>query len=130
MKTLLILTSVIESVTGLIFLISPPLLVSILLGLSVDSAVDLLLGRVAGAALLSLGVTCWLAHNDEKSVTTRGLTAAILLYNIIVTMLLVYAGLGVHLSGAGLWPTVLIHIAMAIWCIVVLWKMKKIPPIA
>lgn len=126
MKTLLIVTSLIESVTGLIFLILPSLLVSILLGLSVDSAVDLLLGRVVGAALLSLGVTCWLAHNDEKSVTTKGLTAAMLLYNIIVAILLAYAGLRVHLSGAGLWPTVLIHIAMAVWCIIVLWKMKKV----
>jgi len=125
MKTLLIFTAVVESLTGLIFLILPSLLVSILLGLSVDSPVDLLLGRVAGAALLALGVTCWLAHNDEKSGAAKGLTTAMLLYNIVVTTLLIYAGLGAHLAGAGLWPAVLIHIAMAAWCIIVLFKIKK-----
>jgi hypothetical protein len=123
MKTLLIVTSIIESVTGLIFLILPSLLVSILLGSCTDSAADLLVGRVAGAALLSLGVTCWLARNDEKSVTTKGLMVAMLLYNVIATMLLAYAALGAHLSGVGLWPTVLIHIAMAVWCSLVLLEM-------
>jgi hypothetical protein len=127
MKTLLIVTSVIESVIGLIFLISPPLPVLILLGLSVDSTVDLLLGRVAGAALLSVGIACWFARIDEKSGTTKGLVNAVLLYNIIVTMLLAYAGLSAHLLGAGLWPAVFVHIAMTIWCLLVLWKMRKIP---
>jgi len=120
MKTLLIITAVIESFTGLVFLILPSLLVSILLGLSVAGAVDLLLGRVAGAALLCLGITCWLAHNDEKSRAVKGLVTAMLLYNIIVTTLLAYAGLCAHLSGAGLWPAVLIHITMAVWCSIVL----------
>ena len=106
------------------------MLVSILLGVSVASAVELLLARVAGAALLSLGVACWLMRNEEKSEATKGLTAAVLLYNIIVTMLLAYAGLGAHLSGAGLWPAVFIHIVLTIWCLLVLWRMKEILPVA
>jgi hypothetical protein len=120
MKTLLIVTAVIESFTGLVFLILPSLLVSILLGLSVTGTVDLLLGRVAGAALLSLGIACWLARNDGKSRAVKGLVTAMLLYNIIATSLLAYAGLGAHLSGAGLWPAVLVHLVMAVWCSIVL----------
>ena len=31
--------------------------------------------------------------------------------------LLVYAGMGLTLSSVALWPTVLIHVAMAAWCV-------------
>jgi hypothetical protein len=117
MKTLLIVTAVIESATGLMFLISPSLPVSLLLGSSIDGSVGVLLGRIAGAALLSLGVACWFALKDEKSHTAKGLVAAMLLYNITAATLLAYGGLGAHLSGAGLWPAVILHIAMGVWCI-------------
>jgi hypothetical protein len=34
-----------------------------------------------------------------------------------VKNLLVYAGMGLKLSSVALWPTVLIHAAMAVWCV-------------
>jgi hypothetical protein len=117
MKKLLIVTALIESGTGILFLISPSLLVSILFDSSVDSTVGLLLGRLAGAAILALSVACWLARNDEKSRAAIGIAAAMLLYNIAAIVLLAYAGLSVHLSGVGLWPAVLIHVVLAAWCI-------------
>jgi hypothetical protein len=39
------------------------------------------------------------------------------LYNAGIFTVLVYAGLGSGLVGIGLWPTVLVHAAMTLWCV-------------
>ena len=117
MKILLVVTAVIEAATGLALLGLPSLVVSLLLGALFDTPSALVVARVAGAALLSLGLACWLARNDEKSRATVGVVTAMLLYNIAAVSVLTYAGLGVRLSGIGLWPAVLLHTALAAWCI-------------
>lgn len=71
------------------------------------------LARATGVALLSLGVAYGLARNDARSCAARGLVAAMLLYNAGLAALLAYARLGYGLSGAGLWPSVLLHLALA-----------------
>jgi Ca2+/Na+ antiporter len=117
MKKLFILTAFIESVTGLILLISPSFLIFILLGVSPDSADGSLLGRIAGAALLSIGIACWLARKDEKSGAAKGIASAVLLYNIVAASLLSYAGLSSSQSKLSLWFVVLVHLLLAIWLI-------------
>src|SRR5205085_12505746 len=86
-------------------------------GSSIGSAVGLLIARVAGAALISIGIACWLAHTDEKSKAAKGLAAALLFYNATVTLLLAYSVFSIHMSGVGIWPAVVLHFAMAGWCI-------------
>jgi heme A synthase len=71
---------------------------------------------VAGVALLALWVACWLARHDGQSRAARGLVGAMVLDNAAVVVLLVYAGIGSGLSGIGLWPVVLVHAAMTVWC--------------
>ena len=53
MKTLLIVTALLEAVTGLALSLSPALPVSLLLGAVLDTPGGLTVARVAGAALLS-----------------------------------------------------------------------------
>lgn len=117
MKSLLIVTALVEAATGLALLLSPSLPVSLLLGSSLDAPAALTVGRVAGAALLALGVACWLARDDVESHAAQGLVAAMLLYNIAAVLLLASAGIGSGLRGVGLWPAVVLHAALAIWCI-------------
>jgi hypothetical protein len=115
-RTLLVTTAVIEVAAGLALALAPSVAASILLGSSLDTLPALIVGRVAGAALLSLGAACWLARNDQPGGAVTALVAAMWLYNTIVALLLIYAGV-MGLRGLGLWPAALVHAAMAIWCV-------------
>jgi len=116
-KKLLIVTALLETATGLALLLSPSLVAAVLLGASLDAPAALVVGRMAGAALLSLGGACWLARNDGPSRALRGLVAAMLLYNLAAVAVLANAGAGVRLVGVLMWPAVALHSALAVWCI-------------
>ena len=116
MKRFLTLTAIIEAATGLALIAVPAIVVRLLLGAEISGA-SIPLGRVAGAALLALGVACWLARDDRQSRTARGLVVAMLMYNIVATAVLGFAGIGLGLHGVALWPAVVLHAAMAVWCV-------------
>ena len=118
MNRLLTLTAIIEAATGLALLIMPSFVVRLLLGSPLETFDAVTLGRVAGAALLALGVACWLARNDTQSRAATGLIVAMLLYNLVVAIVLGAAGVSPHPSGIALWPAVALHAAMFGWCIV------------
>ncbi len=121
MSALLIVTAVIEAVTGLALLLSPSVPVSLLLGSSLDTPTELVIARLAGAALLALGVACWLAHDEEQVPAAVRLIAAMWLYNAAAVALLAHAGLALGLFGIALWPAVLLHLTLGIWCTACLW---------
>lgn len=117
MKILLVVSAWLEVLTGLALIVSPAPPVMLLAGVALDTTGGLLVARVAGAALLALGLACWLARNDRPSRAARGIVAAMFLYNVAAVAVLVYAGLGLKLSAIGLWPAVLLHLALAVWCL-------------
>lgn len=112
MKKLLTVTAIIEAATGVGLLIVPAMYVQILLGGTLDTPAALTVGRVGGAALLTVGVACWLSRENGRS-----LVAAMLLYNVVVVGILVYAALALALAGLGLWPAIAFHVAFAFWCL-------------
>ena len=116
MSRLLTLTAIIEAATGLALIAVPVIVVRLLLGAEISGA-SIPLGRVAGAALLALGVACWLARDDTQSRAATGLVVAMLMYNIAATAVLAFAGIGLGLHGVALWPAVVLHAAMAVWCV-------------
>ncbi len=116
-KALLTVTAALEAPIGVVLLWRPSVPVRLLLGASLETAGAITIARVAGTALLALGSACWFARGDGPSRAARGLIAAMLLYNVAVVALLVHARLGLGSSGIGLWPAVILHIAMAGWCV-------------
>ena len=116
-RKLLIVTALVEVATGLMLLVSPTLVVAFLLEASLDAPAALVVARMAGAAVLSLGVACWLARDDGPSRAWRGLVAAMLLYNTVAVAILASAGTGARLVGVLTWPAVVLHAALAVWCI-------------
>jgi len=125
MKRLLIVTAIIELGAGLALLCCPSAAVAILLGSPLDTPATLTLGRVAGAALLALGVACWLASGDAQSRAARGLVAAMLLYNLAAVALFAVAGSGPGRVGVALWPAAILHAALGGWCI---WCVRPLNP--
>ena len=116
-RTLLIVTALLEAATGFALTASPSLLVSLLIGSPLDTRPGSVVGRLAGIARLTLGSVCWRARNDQQNGVSAGPIAAMLFYNVAVAILLAYARLGLGLSGIGLWPTVALHAVLAAWCI-------------
>jgi hypothetical protein len=116
-KSLLIVTAVFEAATGIALLALPAVPVGLLLGASLGTAGGLAVARVTGAAMLSLGLACWLASNDGRTRPGRGVITAMLVYNTAVVAVLAHASLGLGLAGIGLWPAAGIHTVLAVWCV-------------
>lgn len=105
-------SALLGAATGIALMVAPAPPVKLLVGAALDTTGGLIVARVAGAALLALGLGCLLA----RSQAARGLVAAMLFYNLAALAVLIYAGLGLKLSGVGLWPAVLLHLTLAVWC--------------
>jgi hypothetical protein len=111
-------TAVIEMGAGLALLSFPSAALYLLLGAPLQAANVLTLARIGGAALLTLGVAFWLARGDTRSRAARGLIAAMIVYNFGVDLILGTAGIRSQSVGLALWPAVVLHAAMGIWCYV------------
>jgi hypothetical protein len=119
-KPLLSTMGAAEAATGLALAVAPSLLVELLLGAAPGVAAGIIVSRVTGVAMVALGVACWLARHDAAGPAAKGLVASMLIYNAAVVAILVLAWTTQGLSGVALWPVVLAHAALAVWCFVVL----------
>lgn len=124
MKLLLLVTAVLEAGVGAALLGFPAGCVQMLLGAPLGESAAVTLGRVAGTALLALGVANWFARYDEQSLATRGLVGAMVIYNLGATLILGAAGILSQSAGILLWPGVMLHAVMAAWCIGCLLKSR------
>jgi hypothetical protein len=122
---LLIVSAILEVGAGLALLVLPAVPLALLLGGNLPAPETLLAGRVAGAALLALGVAGWLARADGQGPALHGLLIGFLIYDGAAAALLGYAGLVLNLVGIMLWPAVVLHTALAIWCVLVLWAKPR-----
>jgi len=98
------LCAVVEALTGLGLLLLPQLLVKLLLNADV-AGIGLIISRVCGIGVLSLGVACW-----------PGVQAlhGILLYNVAVTAYLTYLAVGGEYRGVLLVPVVILHSVLTV----------------
>jgi hypothetical protein len=116
-RHLLVVTAFVEAGAGLALLWSPPLVADLLLGARLDAPAALIVARIAGAALLSLAIACWLARDDGSSRGARGVVLAMLLYNSAAGAVLANAAASVGLVGVLMWPAVALHAVLALWCV-------------
>jgi len=98
MKKLLALAAVGEAATGVALLTVPSLVGRLLLGVEL-TGVALPVARVAGIALIALGVACWPGPP----------LVGMLTYSTLVTLYLAYLGIGGVWVGSLLWPAVVVH---------------------
>jgi hypothetical protein len=103
MKKALIFAAVGEAATGLALLIVPSLVGQLLLGEEL-TGVAIPVARVAGIALIALGIACWPGPP----------LAGMLIYSAVVTLYLAYLGSAGGLTGVLLWPAVAFHAVLSI----------------
>jgi hypothetical protein len=120
LKTLLLVKAVVEGLAGLLLLLFPSQAVSLLVGTPLEGPSGYVLGRVAAASLLALGIACWVARDESKSRTAAGLIVALVLYDAIVVVLLLYERLVAGNSGLILWPAVALHLGLGAWSVLCL----------
>ena len=85
--------------------------VKLLIGVDISGAA-VALSRVAGVALLALGLASWLARGHAASALTTA--SAMLLYNCGVAAVLAMSGVS-GMIGVLLWPAMTLHAGMAVW---------------
>ena len=119
-KLFLLITAFVEAATGLCLLFLPAVLFAILLGLKHITVETIFVGRIAGAALLAIGVASWMARADSLTPAQLGLLTGILIYDAAASMLLAFAGAVLKMNGVLLWPAVGLHAVLAVWCFICL----------
>jgi hypothetical protein len=119
LKLLLLATALVEIGTGVALLVAPAWVTKLLLGEGLSSPQSLVLGQITGAALVSIGVACWLASSREPG-GQRGMVGSLLIYNLAVPVLLIHAAVAYGTRGIALWPAGVLHTTLAIWCVLCL----------
>ena len=120
-RNILAFASVVEAGTGLVLMIDPALVGTLLLGAEVSGA-GILLGRCFGIALLALGLACW--PSRQRSESGSPALRAMLTYNLLIALYLFYLGTIRHLGGVLLWPGVVLHTAVAL-LLVWTWRNER-----
>jgi len=103
MKNVLIFAAVAEAATGLSLLIVPSLVGQLLLGEELTGAA-IPVARVAGIALVGLGIACWPGPP----------VVGMLIYSALVGLYLAYLGFA-GLTGIFLWPAVAVHAILSVF---------------
>ena len=101
MRWVLVLAAVLEAATGLALLLVPELVGRLLLGMELTGAA-VPVARVAGMALIALGIACW------PGPPRMGMLA----YGAAVTLYLAYLGFAQGVGGVLLWPAVVLHLVL------------------
>lgn len=116
-RFLLQVIAAVEAGAGAGLILVPSPLVGLLIGGPVDSPTALAVARLAGAALMTLGLVCGFASRDSESRAAIGVVTAMCFYNAAAAGILLYARVGADLSGLGIWPAIVLHAMLAAWCL-------------
>jgi len=101
MKRVLVFAAVSEAATGAALLLVPSFVGQMLFGTEL-TGIAMTMARVAGIALIALGVACW------PGTPLIGM----LTYSAAVTLYLGYIAFSGGLTGILLWPAVVLHVIL------------------
>ena len=108
MRLILVVAAIEPAATGLLLIINPVLFGRLILGAELSEPGQAL-GRLAGIALVSLGLACWPVPPSYAA----SAIGALLIYNLLATLYLLHLGIGGRLVGMLLWPAVALHTILA-----------------
>ena len=121
-RRVLAASAIAEAATGVVLVVAPVLVTSLLFGAEASRHWTPF-ARVAGVALLALGLACWPGADvvGERTPAAR----AMLAYNPLIASYLVYLA-AVGVAGILLWPAVAEH-AIVTLLLCVAWRHEDSP---
>jgi len=102
----LALSAAAEAGTGLLLLAWPSLVVRLLFGADIRG-IGVVMSRIAGIALIGLGVACWPGNSAVQQLY------GMLAYSTLAMLYFIIVGHGGQ-AGILLWPAVIVHAGLAI----------------
>jgi hypothetical protein len=125
-KILLTVTAIFEGIVGVALFLTPVLVVSTLLNTPLETAGGLVVARLGGAAIITIAICCWKARTFEIPQAGIGVVTALMFYNFAAAAVLVYGGVRLGLQSPLIWPTIVAHAVLGMWCAVLVWfSMRK-----
>jgi hypothetical protein len=104
---LLVVSAIGEAFTGLVLLVYPPIVIRLLFGAEIAGA-GIVMSRIAGIALIALGLACW--PSDAAGCGICGM----LTYSLLAALYLSYVAIAGELVGILLWPAVVLHAGLTL----------------
>ena len=94
-----------EAATGVVLIAYPPIVVQLLFGVDIDG-ISIMMSRITGIALISLGVACWPGNSAVQQLY------GMLTYSTLAMLYLMYIGVRGEAVGLLLWPAVVLHASL------------------
>jgi hypothetical protein len=116
----LALAAAAEAGTGLLLLAWPSLVVRLLFGADI-SGIGVVMSRIAGIALIGLGVACWPSNSASQPLN------GMLTYSTLAMLYLTYIGVRGEFAGVLLWPAVVAHAILSAFLVRARFKSEKTP---
>ncbi len=111
MHQLLALSAVGEAGTGLALLVNPVIVIQLLFGAEITGA-GIVMSRIAGIALIALGLACWPSPGAARASTPA--VRALLTYDVAVALYLAYQYVVGTFVGVLLLPALAAHVVLAL----------------
>lgn len=110
-KILLIVCAALEAVVGLLMVAVPGRILARMLPGMVPGLDAIVVARLAGSALLSLGALAWFARNMTDPAALKPVLAALLVYNVLAAVNLFYQGAKID---SGAYAPGVIHLILSV----------------
>ena len=112
------LAALAEAGTGVILLAYPPIVVQLLFGAEIVGA-GVIMSRLAGIALIGVGVACWPGPG------TRPAFQGMVTYGTLAMLYLISVGVRGESAGLLLWPGVVVHAILVVLLLRARFKQEK-----
>jgi hypothetical protein len=112
MKKFITLTAILEGLTGIALMTAPNFIVLFLLGKPTSGPEGKMTAMLAGTAILSLAVICWLLREIKD---LQQLVKGMLFYNGAVIAIILICVFWYDLSSPGLWLVIFAHTLLFVW---------------
>ena len=125
MKLFVQITALAEILIGILLVFFPNFIIGLLFETPITETSGIISSMIAGVAIISLTIICWLVQNKIDAIET---VKGMLFYNFAIIAVVIYL-IGVYkISGLGVWLVIGFHTFQGIWSIIILMK-NKMPKI-